>query len=201
MGQHDECLTPPELKQLLELARRRGVYAGLDAAAAEDCAAAFVEQMLEKRPTLLNETRGPERLRWLCCCARNFARDFKRRELRHTAIELVWPERTDSNDCLFILVVQDKCIGPHGLLLRQEFWKRVEIVRAKLPPDQQILFVSFYLNGDSVLSIAQATGRTPAAVRQALVRLRKHLKSLLEKDGLTETELCEYLTDIHGDAI
>lgn len=54
---------------------------------------------------------------------------------------------------------------------------------ASLPSEKRILFMRRYWYGDSIRDLAERTGRSEGSLKTALHRMRKALKTLLEKEG------------------
>ena len=65
-----------------------------------------------------------------------------------------------------------------------EILKTVEAFLEEADADLRYAFLSRYYLGESVLSIAAKTGRTPTGVSVLLHRARKELKRRLEKEGI-----------------
>ncbi len=53
-----------------------------------------------------------------------------------------------------------------------------------LPPEDRLLFVRRYWNGQALNDLADETGLTPAKLAQKMHRLRLGLKIVLEKEGI-----------------
>ncbi len=54
---------------------------------------------------------------------------------------------------------------------------------ASLPSEKRILFMRRYWYGDSIRDLAERTGRSEGSLKTALHRMRKALKTFLEKEG------------------
>lgn len=54
---------------------------------------------------------------------------------------------------------------------------------ASLPQNDRILFMCRYWNGETVNTLAQESGMSPANMAKKMYRLRQNLKSKLEKEG------------------
>lgn len=63
----------------------------------------------------------------------------------------------------------------------------------ELTMEQQEVFLSFYLIGNTATEIATATGRSRDAIEQTLARSRKRLRQILVRKGESEEEINEYL--------
>ncbi len=53
-----------------------------------------------------------------------------------------------------------------------------------LSPEDRLLFVRRYWNGQALNGLAEETGLTPAKLAQKMHRLRLQLKKALEKEGI-----------------
>jgi len=178
---------PNSLDDASRLARRGGRRAGLNAEDAEDCAAQFVERMLTASPPTSNAGA------WLRRCARNHVVDCIRARGRRLAHECCWPETVSDSGQSVALDYPDEAPGADADLLRDEFWRCLMAALAQLDPVPQQIFLRHHLNGDSVDDLAAAFDRTPHAIHQTLLRARKRLRTVLERQGLTEAELLQYL--------
>ena len=65
----------------------------------------------------------------------------------------------------------------------QELTKVINTWLAALTKKDRILFVRRYWNGESVNALAKKAGISPAAMTKRMYRLRRGLKSTLEKEG------------------
>ena len=179
-------MEPKLLDNAFYLAGRYGQRAGLTAEDTEDCAVQFAERML---------TASPPDFRvepWLRRCARNHVVDCVRALRRRQAYVCPWPQVRDGDDSAELECADDEP-GADAGLMRDEFWRHLMAAFAKLDPVPQQIFLRHYQNGDSVQAVAVAFHRTPHAVEQTLLRARKHLRAALERQGLTESELRQYL--------
>lgn len=167
--------------KMLDLVTRIGIKNGVNYDDLEDCALSFVEHMLPKAGNDLHHMPPPEA--WLYRCAENWVRNELRRKRRRQRWE---------SPCL--LEEASSFIADDYLptLLRQEFFDRLSLGVALLSSANQRLFINFYLLDYSCQEIAEATGRTENATRQALWALRVRLRRILEKQGLSETEAGDY---------
>lgn len=180
-------MEPELLDDALRLAQRCSRRAGLNAEDAEDCAAQFVERMLTASPPTSNAGA------WLRRCARNHIVDYMRARGRRLTHECRWPETISGSGQSVASDFPDGAPGADANLLRDEFWRCLMAALAQLDPVPQQIFLRHHLNGDSVDDLAAAFDRTPHAVDQTLLRARKRLRTVLERQGLTEAELLQYL--------
>ena len=169
--------------KMIELITRIGSKSGVNREDLEDCALSFVEHMLRKAENGLHYAPPPPES-WLYRCAENWVHNEWRRQRRQAYREsLVLLNETPSY----------RADDYMTSLLRQEFFDRLFMGVFILSPANQRLFVSFYLMDHSCQEIADATGRTENAIRQALWALRVRLRKILETQGLTEAEASDYL--------
>ena len=66
-----------------------------------------------------------------------------------------------------------------------EIGKCISAWLRSLPPDARKLFVRRYFSGESVRSLAQELRISPEKITQKLYRLRRSLKQILEKEGIS----------------
>ena len=121
----------------------------------------------------------PARLRpWLGRVVRNLAIDRYRRDRakkRRADMELLLSELED-------------CVPAPGTV--EETVEAAELGQiisrwlGRLPPEDQLLFVRRYWNGQALSDLAGETGLTPARLAQKMHRLRLDLKKALEKEGV-----------------
>lgn len=182
-------MEPKLLGDALVLVRRYGRRAGLDVEDAEDCAAQFVERMLMISPPASGAGM------WLRRCARNHAIDCVRAQKRRLTHECCWPETVSDGGQPSAWDYPDGRRDVDADLMRDEFWQRLLVALAQLDLVPQQIFLRYHLDGDSVVRLAAAFNRTPHAVEQTLLRARKRLRAVLERQGLTEAELLQFLAE------
>ncbi len=182
-------MEPNSLDDASRLARRGGRRAGLNAEDAEDCAAQFVERMLTASPPTSNAGA------WLRRCARNHVVDCIRARGRRLSHECDWPETISESGQSMPCDYPGETPGADADLLRNEFWSRLMAALAEIAPTPQQIFLRHHLNGETIQNLAIAFDRTPHAVDQDLLRARQRLRAVLERQGLTESELRQYLAE------
>lgn len=183
-------MEPKLLDDALCIAQRYGRRMRLNAEDAEDCAALFAKRMLTASPPDSNAEA------WLRRCARNHVVDCIRALRRHQAHVCSWPQARDGDDSAEALEYADDAPGTDAGLMRDEFWRRLMAAFAKLDPIPQQIFLRHHRDGEPVQDLAAAFDRTPHAIEQTLLRARKRLRAALERQGLTEAELLQYLTEV-----
>ena len=177
---------PKLLDNAFGLAPRYGQRAGLTAEDTEDCAAQFAERMLTASPPDSHVEA------WLRRCARNHVVDCVRALRRRQAHVCPWPQARDGDDSAELDCAGNEP-GTDAGLMQDECWWHLMRALAKLEPIPQQIFLRHHLNGEPVQDLAVAFDRIPHAVEQTLLRARKHLRAALERQGLTESELRQYL--------
>jgi RNA polymerase sigma factor (sigma-70 family) len=181
-------------RMLLRLAESVARRRGLTREDAEDCAAEFAERMLGKRECMLGlGTEGHCFPAWLHRCAQNHVADFCRAKERLGQHELPWPATVHDDGPPVAWDCADSAATPEARLLREEFWQRMTKTLDRLPPIMSELLVRHHLHGECVRDLAVSCGRTPAAVELILFRARRRMRALLERMGLTPTELSAYI--------
>lgn len=193
-----EKLTPAlnaqQCQSLLVLANTRARALGLAGEEPDDCALAFIGHLLRQielhpQATLPRLQSAP----WLFRCADNWAKNYARQHRRRSAYEQPWPEETfEANDAPLKEFSSEE-LGPEQKLLGQELTCRMEVALQQLTPVQRDLFRRHCIEGETLIHIAQTTGRTPEAARQAFCLLRKRLQHLLTQTGLSQHEAMDYL--------
>lgn len=189
-------------RHVLVVAQSRARRQGLRGEAAEDCALEFVERMLLRNDwAAIGPAQAlagaPSRCEvseaWLRRCADNFARNVLRRGRRISRRELPWPERKSDDGESRAWEGPATGETPETRLLREEVGRQVWEAVRRLTPAQQDLFERHFLRGVSVGEMAEALGRSPHAVSQALLTLRIRLRGILVRQGLDEEEAWKHL--------
>lgn len=178
------------VSRVFGVARLQAAHCGLTHDDVQDCAVQFTARVVQKNSRALRSDA------WLHRCARNYARDFCRARLCWQNHEAAWPEAARAGSLCLLWDCPDGAPSVEAGLLRKEFCERVTAAVARLEPAPREMLVRHHLHGECIQEIATASGRTPAAVKQALFRARNQLRALLQRQGFDETELCEYLAAI-----
>jgi len=87
-------------------------------------------------------------------------------------------------------------LGPEELLIQAELFERLIAPLTELTASQQQLFARHILEATRLVDLQEETGRTPDALWQAMVRIRKRMVRLLEGKGVTSSEVMEYLGEL-----
>lgn len=183
----DEADDPPSIPHLFEVIQLQATRVGLTHDDVQDCAAQFVKHILQENKREIREER------YLRQSARNFALNFRRAKLRLQNREKAWPETLHPNGSRVDYEFPDTGRIPEVYLMNREFRQRVAAALQKLDPElRQMIFLTFW-RGRSIQQIADMMGRKPDAVKQALYRARRQLRSLLERQGMDEAAASEYL--------
>ena len=106
---------------------------------------------------------------WLCRVCKNLWIDHCRRK-KHLASSDALETATDHNT-------------PEAVFLRKEQHRVLWRAIAALPPPDRELLVLHYFSGLPLKEIAPIIGKSHAAVRQRMVRLRTALKQEMEEQG------------------
>ena len=119
------------------------------------------------------------------------------RALRRRAAHVcAWPEAGDGDGGAEAWEYAGDAPAVDAGLMRDEFWRPLMAALAKLEPIPQQIFLRHHLNDEPVQDLAAAFDRTPHAIHQTLLRARKHLRAALERQGVTQSELLQYLTEV-----
>lgn len=122
----------------------------------------------------------PDRLgAWLGRVVRNIAYNLwkkNHRQKRYAGMEEILDEL---EDCIPSPVTVEHKIE------EQELTEIINTWLASLSEKDCILFMRRYWNGDEVNVLAKKAGTSPAVMAKRMYRLRKDLKSALEKEGYT----------------
>jgi RNA polymerase sigma factor (sigma-70 family) len=177
---------PIEYVSIYLCMHRLALRFGLPGEDAEDCAMEFVTRSLEPSSVPAAEkTSFYARPGYLRRCAINYLLNFSRARLRRQNRErtgeaaAIRADRTESS--------------LEARLLKRAFWQQVATVLALLAPVSCQIFLSSHLDGETIKELAASFDRTPHAVEQTLSRTRSRLRLLLERQGITESQLREYL--------
>jgi len=165
--------------------------AGVGADEIQDCAMTFVEGRL----AIANPDAPLPPAAWLYRCAANFAHNWRKKEQRRAAREAAFASSCEDGSRSGDGLTQDEGL-PERKLVHQELRKRVARAVAKLPPGEQDLYQRCHIDGQEIEAIARDRGKTRNSVDQAVHRMRRHLRAQLERDGLTEEELRDYIATI-----
>lgn len=114
---------------------------------------------------------------WLGKVVRNIAFDLwkkNHRQKRYAGMEQLLSEL---EDC-----IPSPATVEHQIE-EQELTEVINTWLASLPQNDCILFMRRYWNGETVNSLAQESGMSPANMAKKMYRLRQNLKSKLEKEG------------------
>ena len=121
----------------------------------------------------------PARLRpWLGRVTRNIAVDRWRRDhasKRFAGLTLLLDEL---EDCIPDPETVERTLEAQELGEAISAWLRT------LPADDRQLFVRRYWNGEALQALAQARGIAPEKLAQRMFRLRRSLRTALEKEGI-----------------
>lgn len=120
----------------------------------------------------------PDRLgAWLGRVVRNISFNLYKknhRQKRYAGIEQLLSEL---EDCIPSPITVEREIE------EQELTEILNMWLASLPQNDRILFMRRYWNGETVTMLAQECGTSSANMAKQMYRLRKNLKSKLEKEG------------------
>lgn len=106
---------------------------------------------------------------WLLRVCKNLWIDYLRRQEHETSDEpLQYIADEVTPETIFLQNERSRCL-----------WKAI----AALPPADRELLTLYYLSGIPLQEISRITGRSYAAVRQRMTRLRQTLKNRLEEQG------------------
>jgi RNA polymerase sigma factor (sigma-70 family) len=161
-------------------ARKANVY-GEDI---EDCAAAFVEYIWQKRERIVVSCTPSEKEKtFFHMCAYQFAVSWMRTARRH-------PTTLTDDVTVLDSVVPNPC---EVATLHTELWQLVVERMGDLAPHQQVLFFRCYVEEEERETIASEQGCTANAIKKVAQRARARLQTLLDQSGLSEPYLREYL--------
>jgi len=169
--------------QVLATARTFARERGLLAEDCEDFAVEFAAWLCTHAEAV-GRAHAPAMSCWVRRCASNaasnYARGIRRREhhIRCLSARAADAGRAGGPDP-----------DPVAATLRGEAMRAIRNALDQLPPAQRRLFVRHHLDGISAADIARSTGRTPGAVRQELLTIRRRLAALLANTDWTEEDL------------
>ena len=133
------------------------------------------------------EPRGDGSFRgWLKTISTNLVKDArKRRQRERRAGRAEQPlAGADSSIGLVVDGLADDKTPPIRRAQRRESARRLRTAVAQLPSEQRDVIERYYLTGESLDQIAQATGRTKGAVRGLCYRAREQLRVLMGRSSL-----------------
>ena len=182
-------LTSEYCDHLQEIARFHAHRNWIDAQDREDCVGEFVLHVL-----LLHQTqqhKGNDRqfpAAWLNRCAANHAVDFQRRRRR-----LARHESGIVSDDVDETHYADAAPSPEAQALAKEFFYCLQREVYTLTPMQRDLFTRLIVNDETASEAGLTTGRTTQAILQSRSNLCRQLRVLLERHGVSEADLREYV--------
>lgn len=185
---------------------RRAAYAqalrcGLSRDDAEDSAMAFVADRISDPGA-----GGAAPSAWDRRCAHNFSRNFRRALLRRQRREVSGSPQTGSggdaaagteeieafSGCAPFDTADARVLSPERSLLCEEFHEILWAALERLPAASRSLFVRHYLFEESIRALSDSSGRSEAAVKQALLRARRQVRAALQRRGIEEDDLRAY---------
>jgi RNA polymerase sigma-70 factor (ECF subfamily) len=144
-----------------------------DPADAEECVSDAYFQAWNAIPP-----QRPARLgAWLGRVVRNNALNLwkkNHRKKRYDGMEQLFSELTD---CIPSPATVEQVLDGWELTAFLNRWL------GTLPPDDRVLFLRRYWNGEAVRDLARQAGVSPAKLEKRLYRLRQTLRAALEKEG------------------
>ena len=192
----DSMLTdvyPPDhrIDDFLRVSRYHAAQMGMTSDDIEDCAMEFAEHMLFNQERRGKELPSAEcSSAWLHRCARNHAIDYRRSLLRRCSRQVSW-SGSDGSDVVGDL--PDTAAGPDDVVLYREFWEIVQSGFEQIGDTAQDLFVQRYVHNRRLRDLAICADRSEQAIEQALRRIRRRIRVLLERQGVLEANLRAYL--------
>lgn len=185
--------SPELLDNMLSLAMARAQRLGLPREECEDCAASFIEHLLQLPEDLIAATlSAPWADAWLTRSADNWACNALKRHHGTVRRQADLDDESiagQSNPCATVAT-------PAALVLRDELHSRLLAAAFALEPAQQDLFIRRFLLEESIEDIAIATGRSRDAIRQALTAVRRQVRKRLLAAGIDETEARQYVAEL-----
>ncbi|HLK59422.1 MAG TPA: hypothetical protein VKU00_22870 [Chthonomonadaceae bacterium] len=189
------CVEPPSAAwclRLLAIGQTCAVLQGFRDAEAEDCAHEFrLHYLMARREdkALVLPPSASDAL--LFTCATRWAQNWARRERREHQRRVGNGVEGSLPTC--VVDLPDPALSPEAQVLQKELLECLCVVLLALTPADRALFVRAWLQMESPTAIAQATGRSPGAVREALSALRRRVRPLLAASGLDLAEARDYL--------
>ena len=170
----------------LRLAYMYACRLGLSHEDAQDCASDFRLHLLRNSPACLDSAA------WLHRCAHNFASNYRRSQQRRQLRERRYSEQAGVNTAA-AAEPRYAGAGPKTLTLRNALWEQVLTTLRQFTPEQRDLFLRYHLRQQNLAQLAERTGRTPAAVTQAIYHIHRRLARLLLAQGWTVTEARQFV--------
>lgn len=165
----------------LDVGYRYARQSGLCHSAAEDCAAEFMEFMLQvSRRQQEEKTEIANVCAWEYTCARRFALNYCRAEHRHEQT-CDWQELAQLAETGMLLVCSHKPEEPIDFAARHEFYSHLVRSVNALPHFQREVFVRHHLQDESVQEVAVVLHKTPGAIVQTLWRARQRVRALMQE--------------------
>jgi RNA polymerase sigma-70 factor (ECF subfamily) len=124
---------------------------------------------------------------WLKTIAENLVKDAaKRRRRERRAPDPRGHRKATGDDSVAAVVdrIAADSTTPSGRAQRRENIRCMRAALASLPPDQREVIQRYYIEGQSLERIAEATDRTKDAVRGICYRARKNLRAIMGQSSL-----------------
>jgi RNA polymerase sigma factor (sigma-70 family) len=166
--------------EIVQVAYRHARQLGLSREDAQDCAMDF-RLHLEK-----SANTHPENPAWLHRSAHNFACNYLRSQMRRSRRERDWVE--GASGAVRRPNASPSSPGPRTLTLRKLLWEQLSRLLRQCTPAQQELFVRYHVRRQSIIELAEHTGRTPHALRQSLSQMNRRFAQQLQQHGWSRTE-------------
>jgi DNA-directed RNA polymerase specialized sigma24 family protein len=169
---------------MLTIGRQGARSAGVEGEDAEDCAAAFVAHLWQKRARIAATQIPVEKEgAFLRRCAYRFAISWARTMRNHPVIVTDDMRVLDST-------VPNLC---QQTVFQREFYTIIGERIGRMAVQQQTLFMRCYVGEEERTVVARELNSSESAIRKAAQRARGHLQTLLQQSGWGENNLREYL--------
>lgn len=192
--EHQSRLRDSLCQHILESVRAHAIREKLPGDHSEDCALEFLARKLTKGGFVSYPLSAAEETR-LQSQAQVWARRYAFRLRRRRKREVLLTEIDATGECMVREPVA-RDLGPEELLIQAELFERLIAPLTELTASQQQLFARHILEATRLVDLQEETGRTPDALWQAMVRIRKRMVRLLEGKGVTSSEVMEYLGEL-----
>ena len=174
--------SPDPLRLVYAYARRLG----LSHEDAQDCASDFRLHLLRDVSTRSYNAA------WLHRCAHNYVSNYHRSYQRRQQRERRYSEQTGVNTAV-VAEPRYAGAGPKTLTLRNALWDQVLTTLRQFTPEQRDLFLRYHLRQQNLAQLAERTGRTPAAITQAIYHIHRRLARLLLAQGWTVADARQFV--------
>ncbi len=186
-NKHDETF----VQEIIRVVRAQAILHHVPTDELDDCVLDFLPGEVSRQGgddlvSLDDEALGKAAETW----CRRWA--YCSRTRRHRETQLYGPDGCAESGPAGRLASHER--GPEELVQAADLSDRLLAPLSQLTAGQRRLFVRYYLDQAGLADLAEETGRSSHAIRQAIYAIRKRVKRIIECAGMDEGEIHECLS-------